>query len=138
MIELSDDNVGNRQELTIAAPDGTTQWVQSASVGVHFMVASDHQGAHETESYRLLVGPVLAPGARAVGLVWPERIHVAGNPFTYAVLMQQADVDDESGRVELTFDVFASLDPVPATGEQRFVEIPSVAYQVTIHGTASA
>jgi hypothetical protein len=134
---LTEDNVGNGQRLITGLPDGSMQWFMNASVGINFMVAGDHQGAHQTESYRLLVGPTLQGGAHAIGLAWPERVHAAGDPYTYGVTMTQADIDDESNRVQLTFEVFGSLDPVETTG-QRFVEIQSVAVQVMILGTAMA
>jgi hypothetical protein len=139
MINLTDENVGNGQRLITGLPDGTIQWVMNASIGINFMVQSDNQGAHGTESYRLLVGPTFQGGARAIGLVWPERVHAAGDPYTYAVVMTQADIDDETNRVQLMFDVFGSLDPiVAATGGSRFIEIQSVAFQVMILGAAMA
>jgi hypothetical protein len=139
MIILTEDNVGNGQRLVTGLPDGTMQWVMNASLGINFMVEANNQGARGTESYRLLLGPTLQGGARAIGLVWPERVHAAGDPYTYAVVMTQADIDDETNRVQLTFDVFGSLDPIGVTtGGPRFVEIQSVAFQVMILGTAMA
>jgi hypothetical protein len=50
----------------------------------------------------------------------------------------EADLDDESGRVQLTFEASLMVEGDAASPAFGYVRVEDVAYQVTIHGTAAA
>ena len=138
VIILEESSLQNRQELRSgAAPDGTSLWVLSGVAQVWFDVTSSGGlAAESSETFRVLLGPVLAGGARAIATVAPATVDVIDRA-TFSVQAIEADIDDESGRVQLMFEVSGRIEALAGT-TYRTLRIRGVAYHVTIHGTAAA
>ena len=88
------------------------------------------------EIYRVLMGPKFAPGARAIAMVTPAGVTSPGRS-SHAVQAVEADIDDETGRVQLTFEVSARLDADPSVNSYRMLRIDGVTYHVTIWGNVT-
>lgn len=137
MIDLVDAQVVNRQDLGMAGPDGATLWVSAGTARIGFYVVSTSGAFSDSkEVYRLLVGPVLAAGAHAVGIAWAAKVTIADG-CVYSVDGVEADIDDESGRVQLTFEAYGRIPQLANTTAWREFRIDEVSYQVTIRGTAA-
>jgi hypothetical protein len=133
VIKLTESHVLDRQELmTGPAPDGKSLWLLSGAVNVALQVFAGAEQATRKETYKLPLGPVFQGPVRATAIAWPSAVTTSqqGAWFVRAV---EADFDDESGRVELAFEVEVRAQALGgSTGGQ--VVVYSVAYQVSIHG----
>jgi hypothetical protein len=139
MITLDDTQVDNRQEMSALQADGSSLWHLSGIARVNFTASGPgNQAGNAKESYRLLLGPALAGQARAIAIAAAATVMLEAQSATYSVQAIEADLDDETGRIQLMFEVSASFQANPTNaGPWQFVNVQAVAYQVTIHGTAA-
>ena len=137
-------NVISQQSLQfdIPAPEAGSNRVFIATGIAQFSVGAFSQGPgsdSQTQSVRLLVDPVIAPGqfrkaTAVVGLcnMFQSDANTAGQITQSSWFLQDvsATLDDESGKVELRFEVTAvSAGPSTQTG------IQGVTFQVTTLAT---
>jgi len=131
---LSENQLLNPQELSSPTPDGASLWIASGVAEIDLDVnSSAGREARAVETYRLPVGPTVTGAVRAVGSVWPISLGVTrSSSFDFQIGAVEADLDDESGRVELTFEASLVL-PKGPTGN-RLLQIWHVGYQVIVVG----
>jgi hypothetical protein len=135
VITIQDADVWGLQELATPVADGSTTWTITGTLNVGFVAQSNTPEPFQwKETYRLLIGLPLAPGGRAIASVWPSNVGLTDH-VSWAVRAAEADIDDESGRVQLTFELVGWVSP-ESTG-QRAVEIEHVGFLVTAYGDAA-
>ena len=114
--------------------DGTGLLVVTGQLRVGFSLWSPIDTKSEEEEYRVLVGPSLAPGARAIASVWPTMGAVTRNG-QWTVSNVEADIDDETGRVQLSFSVRLAVTGDGTASGEKTVAVGAVGFQVTVVGT---
>jgi hypothetical protein len=136
---LRDDQIQNRQELPAPVADGNSLWFMTgvAETSLAINAQSSTQPATMVEAYRYLVGPALAGQPRAIATAHVVRVTGGGPTLSWSLDDVEADLDDETGRVELRFTMRIQL--MPSYGEvgPQFLSISGVAFAVTIFGQAA-
>jgi hypothetical protein len=118
-------------EATVSGPDGANRLIAcTGTAGIFSSVSSQQQ---KTETFTFLVGPVLARrqfhAAAGSGAVTGINVAVQALPINYTCELRsvEADWDDESGQVEMRFEV--SLSMFQGTGS---IQATSLTYSATI------
>jgi hypothetical protein len=138
VVALDDTAVHSRQQLSSAAPDGKTLWVESGLLRLYQQTTSQNgAAASQKETYQFLVGPVLAGGGRAIATMSVVAMTLVDkSAFTLSDV--EVDIDDETGRAQLQFQLATGIEAMPGTSGYRAIAVLDVGYQVTILGTAAA
>ena len=134
MRDLGEGEGSNHQQLVATTSDGTSLLIMTGVLDVGFHLGVNGPAAADgDETYRVMMGPKFVPGARAIAMVAAAGVATPGGSM-HSVRAVQADIDDETGRVQLTFEVSARLEADPAATMYRAVRIGEVTYHVTIKG----
>ena len=123
-------------EVYVSGPDDANRLYLCTGMAIAYLGAyNDPNGARQTFTFR--IGPVLTRRemVRASASVAFATTDVyefgAGNSFSYGLENVEADWDDESGQVEVRFDIFASSQNLSLT-------VSKVSYQVSIGAAVAA
>ena len=113
---------------------GNTAFVTTGIAQANAAVFSSGAVQTQTSSFRILLDPVLAPGQfrKATGLVSISSFGALNYPsgFGFGITDTSASLDDESGKVELRFDLTLSVG-----GPGASANINQVVFQVTALAT---
>ena len=138
MRDLGEGVASNHQQLTTTMSDGSALLIMTGVLEVYFQVGVNGPAAVDgDETYLVMMGPRFVPGARAIAMVGAASVATPGRGM-HSVQAVEADFDDETGRVQLTFEVSARLEADPAATTYRAVRIDGVTYHVTIKGEIAA
>jgi hypothetical protein len=132
---LTDDSVLGRQQIVVPQSDGPSLVIVSGLV-LASAAASSPAGAAASykETYRLLVGPTLTGPSRAIASASIANVFLlAAGQWSIGDI--EADFDDESGRMELRFELSISIYPEAGATLPRSIHIEAVEFTVTIVGT---
>lgn len=134
MQTLSDEQILDSQIMGWSDSSGDT-WVMTGRIDPGFSASSATGAAVRTnETYRALVGPGIAAGARAAALATIAAVDVVDRSG-YAIGAVEADIDDESNRVQLTFELSAVIEGAPGSTADRRVNVRSVLFHITVRTT---
>ena len=140
---LQPNQIQNLQQLeaAVSGPDGANRLftVSGQTVNAGFSAFSQGSFTTQTQTFTLLVGPVLTRQQffRAICTValasTTQHTQVAPGDFGWAIVSSDADWDDESGQVELRVEVSVS-----AGGSSNSAILNSFSFQVTILAAVAA
>lgn len=140
---LQPNQIQNLQQLeaAVSGPDGANRLftVSGQTLNVGFSAFSSGSFTTQTQTFTLLVGPVLTRQQffRAICAValasTTQHTQVAPGDFSWAIVSSDADWDDESGQVELRVEVSVS-----AGGSSNSATLNSFSFQVTILAAVAA
>jgi hypothetical protein len=117
----------------VAGPDGANRLFAVTGIASISMFVNPNQ--QETQTWTLLVGPALTRpqfhSAVGSGAITGLTVNLQAVPFNYSIRVNstEADWDEESGQVEMRFEVSLSLGN--GTG---FVNVSAIAFSATILG----
>ena len=143
-IRVPTNQIQNLQQIeaAVAGPDGANRlFTVTGQFDSGFGVSSQGAGfTQQNQTFTVLVGPTLTRQGffRAIGTASLAKINVTlqsapPSSFGWLITGIDADLDDESGQVELRVDV-----SVTASGQNTFVQIVGLAFQVTILAAVAA